>query len=303
MQESKYYMVITPDIPTLKCTIRNGIKFFELIAEPVYQEILPGVFIKGWGYNGSIPGPTIQVYPGDYVNIRVINHLPEATSIHWHGLDVPNKMDGVPDVEPSPRIEPGHYFDYHFRITNPPGTHMYHSHVNVAKQDMLGLLGGFIILDPYERHISKDYLLLMQEWSLVGLDKGKEVSAGKYDLKPFAMDFNMFTINGKSFPSTTPMPVEFNDIVRLRLGAIQINHHPMHIHGHQFIVEKADGNPLADNNRILKNTILVSSGETWDVLFEADNPGVWPFHCHIAHHVSNNFTNGTGGMFTTLVYK
>lgn len=296
-------MVVTPDISSLEYTLINGIKFFELVAEPVSQEILPGVFIKGWGYNGSIPGPTIQVYPGDYVCIRVINHLPEATSIHWHGLDVPNVMDGVPDVEPSPRIEPGHYFDYHFSITNPPGTHMYHSHVNVAKQDMLGLLGGFVILDPQESNINKDYLLLMQEWSLSGLEKGEKVEPGQYNLKPFAMDFNMFTINGKSFPSTTSMRVEYGDIVRLRLGAIQINHHPMHIHGHQFLVEKSDGNPIADNYRLLKNTILVASGETWDVLFKANNPGIWPFHCHISHHISNNLTDGAGGMFTSIVYK
>ncbi|MBD7911586.1 multicopper oxidase family protein [Clostridium cibarium] len=296
-------MVITPDIPTLKYTTRNCIKFFELIAEPVNQEILPGVSIRGWGYNGSIPGPTIQVYPGDYVCIRVINHLPEDTSIHWHGLNVPNVMDGVPDVEPSPRIEPGHYFDYHFRITNPPGTHMYHSHVNVAKQDMLGLLGGFVILDPHEKDINKDYLLLMQEWGLDGLEKGKKIEHGQYNLNPFTMDFNMFTINGKSFPYTTPMSIEYDDMVRLRLGAIQTNHHPMHIHGHQFLVEKADGNPINDMNRVFKNTILVATGETWDVLFKADNPGIWPFHCHISHHMSNNFTDGPGGMLTTLVYK
>ncbi len=227
-------MVITPDISTLEYTMKNGIKYFELVAEPVNQEILPGVFIKGWGYNGSIPGPTIQVYPGDYISIRVINQLPEATSIHWHGLNVSNVMDGVPEVEPSPRIEPGHYFDYHFHINNPPGTHMYHSHVNVAKQDMLGLLGGFVILDPHEINVNKDYLLLMQEWSLSGLQKGEKVKTGQYHLNPFAMEFNMFTINGKSFPSTTPMAIEYGDIVRLRLGAIQINHHPMHIHGINF---------------------------------------------------------------------
>jgi FtsP/CotA-like multicopper oxidase with cupredoxin domain len=296
-------MFVTPDIPSLKYTIHNGVKYFELVAEPVNQEILPGVFIKGWGYNGSIPGPTIEVYPGDYVNIRVHNRLTEATSIHWHGLDVPNVMDGVPDVEPSPRIEPGHFFDYHFRITNLPGTHMYHSHVNVAKQDMLGLLGGFVILDPFERNVNKDYLLLMQEWSLGGLEKGEKVEPGQYELKPFSMDFNMFTINGKSFPSTTPMPVEYGDIIRLRFGAIQTNHHPMHLHGHQFWLEKSDGNPIAPINRLLKNTVLVATGETWDVLFKADNPGIWPIHCHISHHVSNNFTDGTGGMFTTLVYE
>ncbi|WP_243158050.1 multicopper oxidase domain-containing protein [Aminipila terrae] len=112
-------MIITPNINNLPFMIQNGIKYFELIAEPVEQEILPGLFIKGWGYNGSIPGPTIQVKSGDYVNIRVINYLPEPTSVHWHGLDVPNNMDGVPDVEPSPKIRPGEYFDYQFRITNP----------------------------------------------------------------------------------------------------------------------------------------------------------------------------------------
>jgi FtsP/CotA-like multicopper oxidase with cupredoxin domain len=296
-------MVITPDINNLSFKNINGIKYFELTAEPVNQEILPGIFIKGWGYNGSIPGPTIQAYPGDYVNIRVINHLPEATSIHWHGLNVPNVMDGVPAVEPSPLIERGHYFDYHFKITNPPGTHMYHSHVNVVKQDMLGLLGGFVILDPNDKKIDKDYLLLMQEWSLVGLTKGEKVKPGKYDLMPFTMAFNMFTINGKCFPSTTPMLITYDDIIRLRLGAIQINHHPMHLHGHQFLVENSDGNPLPQNDMILKNTILVATGETWDLLFKANNPGIWPFHCHIAHHISNNFTYGTGGMFTTIVYK
>ncbi|MFL0198002.1 multicopper oxidase family protein [Clostridium sp. WILCCON 0269] len=300
-------MVVTPNVPSLKYTTCKGIKCFELSAEPVNQEILPGVFIKGWGYNGSIPGPTIKVYPNDYVNIRVYNGLPEATSIHWHGLNIPNVMDGVPSVEPSPKIMPGHCFDYHFRITNPPGTHMYHSHVNVAKQDMLGLLGGFIILDPKDKNghqcVDKDYLLLMQEWSLAGLDKGKKVEPGSYELRPFTDNFNMFTINGKSFPATTPMPIQYGDIVRLRFGAIQINHHPMHLHGHQFWVERSDGNPIIPSNRILKNTILVATGETWDVLFRANNPGIWPLHCHISHHISNNFTNGTGGMFTTLVYQ
>ncbi|WP_297418151.1 multicopper oxidase domain-containing protein [Clostridium sp.] len=107
----------------------------------------------------------------------------------------------------------------HFKVTNGPETHMHHSHVNVARQDMLGLLGGFVILDPNEenncQYANKDYLLLMQEWSLKDLKKG--------------------------------------DNVRIRFGTIQINHHPMHLHGHKFWVEKADGNPIDPNNRILKN--------------------------------------------------
>ena len=141
-------MVVTPDIPNLPCQTIDGIKYFELTAEPIRRELLPGLFINGWGYNGSIPGPTIQVLPNDDVNIRVINRLPEPTSVHWHGLNVPNVMDGVPDVEPSPKIQPGCYFDYRFRINNPPGTHMYHTHYRTSKQEMMGLGGAFIILEP-----------------------------------------------------------------------------------------------------------------------------------------------------------
>ena len=146
-------------MPNLPFKVQNGIKYFELVAEPGEHEILPGLFIKGWGYNGSIPDPTIQVYPGDYVNIRVYNRLLESASIHWHGLDVPNVMDGVPDVEPSPKIEPGKYFDYHFRITNPPGTHMYHTHFNASMQEMMGLGEAFIILEP-RPSVHKDYFYM-----------------------------------------------------------------------------------------------------------------------------------------------
>ena len=129
-------MVITPGIKDLPYTYDEGIKYFTLIAEEIVWELVDGIFVKAWGYNGSTPGPTIRVFPGDRVCIRVINHLPERTSVHWHGLEVPNIMDGVPPIEPSPYIEPGEYFDYTFTINNPPGTYMYHSHVNVSIQDL-----------------------------------------------------------------------------------------------------------------------------------------------------------------------
>ena len=108
-------MVLTPDIPNLPYRTQNGVKCFELVAEPVKREILPGLYINGWGYNGSIPGPTIQVYSGDCINIRVVNHLPEATSVHWPGLMCP-----IMDVYRNravAKIEPGGYFNYHFKIT------------------------------------------------------------------------------------------------------------------------------------------------------------------------------------------
>lgn len=295
-------MVITPDVPNLPCVEKKGIKYFELVAEPVQREILPGLFIKGYGYNGSIPGPTILVYPGDYVNIRVHNRLPEPTSVHWHGLDVPNVMDGVPDVEPSPLIEPGCYFDYHFKIVNPPGTHMYHTHHNVPRQEMLGLSGGFIILNPGHENIQRDYFIMLGEFAVPDLPMGV-VQPGFYNIDPHADDFNFFTMNGRSFPFVTPLEVCKDQRVRIRLANAHEQAHPIHIHGHQFQVTAVDGNSIQPPARLTRSTVLVASGETWDVEFTAYNPGIWPFHCHIPHHMSNNRTDPSGGMFTTIIYK
>lgn len=255
-------MVITPDISNLSYITKNGIKYFELIAEPVKRELLPGLYINAWGYNGSTPGPTIQVYPGDYVNIRVYNKLPQPTSVHWHGLDIPNVMDGVPDVEPSPKIEPNSYFDYHFKIVNPPGTHMYHTHHVTATQEMMGLGGAFIILNPYEDNfINRDYFIMLQEFKVKGLEMG-EVKKGTYNIDPHTHDFNFFTMNGRCFPYTTPLTVQYNENVRIRLGNIMHDAHPIHIHGHQFLVTASDGNTIPYNSQLIKNTINVASGET-----------------------------------------
>lgn len=296
-------MVITPNIPDLPYRLHNGVKYFELVAEPVKREILPGLYINGWGYNGSIPGPTIQVYSGDCVNIRVINHLPEATSVHWHGLDVPNVMDGVPEIEPSPKIEPGEYFDYRFKVIDPPGTHMYHTHFNASVQQMMGLGGAFIVLGcGNSRSIRHDYFMMLQEFSVKGLITG-EIPQGTYDLDSMSHDFNFFTINGRCFPFVSQLHVKKGEKVRIRLGNFGHDAHPMHIHGHQFVVSAADGNTISVQNRLLKNTINVASGETYDVEFTANNPGSWPFHCHIPHHMSNNMQLTLGGMTTVISYQ
>ncbi len=294
-------MVVSPDLFDLPYEMRQGVKYFELVAEPVERELLPGVWIQGWGYNGSIPGPTIQVYPGDYVNIRVYNALPEATSVHWHGLDIANNMDGVPEVEPSPKIKPGGYFDYHFRIVNPPGTHMYHTHFNVAQQGMMGLAGGLIILDPDGQATERDYFIMLQEFAVKGLPMGV-LRSGCYEVNPLSDDLQFFTMNGRCFPATSPLPVSCGEKVRIRLANPAMKAHPIHLHGQQFTVTATDGNMLNSCAQMQKNTISVASGETWDIEFLANNPGNWPFHCHIPHHAANNMTKQTGGMFTVVQY-
>jgi len=295
-------MVITPDLINLPYKMINDIKYFELVAEPVKRELLPGLFINAWGYNGTTPGPTIQVYPGDYVNIRVYNKLPEATSVHWHGLDVPNMMDGVPEVEPSPRIEQGEYFDYHFRITNPPGTHMYHTHINTSIQEMMGLGGALIILEPYPVKIQRDYFIMLQEFHVKDLKIG-EIRNGTFDIDPMSHDFNFFTMNGRCFPYVSPLEVKYGEHIRIRLGNIMHDAHPIHIHGHQFYVTATDGNAIPISNWLKKNTVNVASGEVFDIEFTSNNPGIWPFHCHIPHHMTNNMAMPMGGMTTKIVYE
>jgi FtsP/CotA-like multicopper oxidase with cupredoxin domain len=288
-------MVITPGVDDLPYIERRGIKHFELVAEPVSREILPGIFIQGWGYNGSIPGPTIKVYPEDCVNIRVYNALNEPTSVHWHGLDIQKSMDDI-------TIYPGEYFDHCFRIVNSSGTHMYHTHFNVAKQEMMGMAGGLIILDSSEaEQCSFDYFLMLQEFAVKGLHMG-ELKQGHFEVEPLSDDLNFFTINGRSFPSTSRLPVRAGERVRIRMANPSMKAHPMHLHGHQFLVVATDGNKMNACGRMLKNTLPVASGETWDIEFIADNPGNWPFHCHIPHHTANNMTPPTGGMFTTIWY-
>lgn len=297
-------MVITPGISDLCCTYENGYKVFELIAEEILWELTDNIFVRAWGYNGSTPGPTIHVFPGDKVLFRVVNHLPVRTSVHWHGLEVPNVMDGVPPIEPSPFIDPGEHFDYKFTICNPPGTYMYHSHVEVPIQDNAGLLGGLIVEDPrmQKRPHYRDYLCLLQEWAVDELPWG-DLTPGIYPLNFVKPMFNFFTINGKCYPNTLPLSVRYGDTVRLRFGNIQMHHHPIHLHGHQFQIVGADGFPVPNTARICKNTILVASGETWDVEFLAVHPGIWPMHCHMPHHVTNNGNPAVGGMFTTVSYE
>ncbi len=181
---------------------------------------------------------------------------------------------------------------------------MYHTHFRTVKQEMLGLGGALIILEPNDScsEIQQDYFIMLQEFKVLGLKMG-EIKSGVYDIDPFSHDFNFFTMNGRCFPFTTPLPVSFGEGVKIRLGNIGMQAHPIHIHGHQFQVVAADGNTIALHSQLKKTTILVASGETWDVKFLANNPGIWPFHCHIPHHMANNMQEEAGGMFTTIIYE
>ena len=154
-KDAAFLPVETPDVPKLPYELENGVKVFHLIAEPVKTEFLPGRPVDAWGYNGSIPGPTIEVVEGDRVRIIVDNHLPELTSMHWHGFKIPIEMDGVPGISQDP-ILPGGRFVYEFTL-HQKGTFFYHSHMPM--QEMMGMIGLFIMHPrrAYRPRISPGY--------------------------------------------------------------------------------------------------------------------------------------------------
>src|SRR5689334_19322649 len=276
--------VETPDVPKLPFTLDNGVKVFHLSAEVVKTTLLPGMReMIGWGYNGSVPGPTIEVNEGDRVRITLHNNLPEPTSIHWHGIETPPAMDGVPFIS-QPMIEPGASFTYEFTL-HQHGTFFYHSHG--AMQQMMGTIGLFIIhpQTPHTPHCDKDFGLILQEFALLPNNPVPNT---------LKMEFNWLTINGKAGPATTPMIVRQGERVRLRMVNLGMDHHPMHMHGHQFYVTGTEGGRVPETAWYPGNTVLVGVAQARDVKFEAVRAGNWMLHCHLPHHMMNNMVSMVG---------
>jgi manganese oxidase len=277
--------VNTPDLATLPFTMDGAVKVFHLIAEPVRQEILPGRVVDLWGYNGSAPGPTIQANQGDRVRVIFDNHLPEPTSIHWHGLEIPEEMDGVPGIGQKP-VAPGGRFVYEFTL-HQEGTYFYHSHM--AMQEMLGMLGAFI-LHPARAHtpaIASDHVILLQEYAILPNNTVPNT---------MSMEYNWLTFNGKAGPAATPMIVRQGARARIRLINLGMDHHPIHLHGFTFAITGNEGGRLPEAQWIRRNTALVGVAQAQDIEFEANTPGNWMLHCHLPHHMMNQMSSNVGTM-------
>lgn len=282
--------------------LERGVKIFELTARPVKWLILPAwrdlpdVRVTAWTYNGQVPGPLIRVTEGDRVRIILKNALPAPTSIHWHGMRVPNAMDGVAEPAITQRpVKPGETFTYEFTVKD-PGTFFYHSHVQTDRQIPAGLAGPFIV-DPKrpERHLDVDYVAMLQEWRV-------DPRTGKtWPAMPAMSEPNFFTTNGKAFPATDTLVVKKGQRVRIRfIGANQFAH-PMHLHGFPFTIVATDGFPVPRGARLTKDTVNVAPGERYDIEFVAEEPGTWIIHCHILHHVTNDDREPGGLLFAVKV--
>ena len=277
--------VVTADIGDLPYAMDGNTKVFHLVAEVVKQQISPIKTIDAWGFNGSAPGPTIQVNQGDRVRVIFENHLPEPTSMHWHGFEDTIQNDGMPGISQDP-VKPGGRFVYEFNI-HQAGTYFYHSHM--AMQEMAGMLGAFIMhpKEPYQPHCDKDFLIHLQEYAVLPSNTVPNT---------MNMEFNWLVFNGKAGPATTPLIVRLGDRVRVRFVNLGMDHHPMHLHGHTFYTTGTEGGRIPEAAWWPGNTVLVGVAQARDVEFVANNPGDWMIHCHLPHHMMNQMSSNAGKM-------
>jgi len=279
---------------TIQPRVEGGVKVYELEAAVTQWNILPWVRVAAYAFNGQVPGPRIRIVEGDHVRIVVRNSLPEPTTIHWHGLVVPNAMDGPAEITQAP-IPPGGTFTYEFAAQQ-AGTFFYHSHAKPDRQQALGLYGALII-DPKQgsSHYDQELVIQLQEWLY---KNGYTFPAMPMD----GMQPNFFTINGKSYPATETVHLRRGEDLLVRfIGSSSGFVHPMHIHGGPFTIVATDGSSVPEGARLVKDTVNVGPGERYDVVWHAREPGRWLLHCHINHHTTNDNREEQGAGGLTLI--
>ncbi len=280
--------VVVPNGTRAPWKMVSGWKVFHLVAEELEHEFAPGLKATVWGYNGSMHGPVLEWVEGDKVRIYVTNRLEAPTTVHWHGLLVPNGMDGVGGLTQR-SISKGETFKYEF-VVKQSGTFMYHSHHDEMTQMGMGLT-GMIVVHPRggARRADRDFVLMLHEWRL-------DVGASRPNPNEMT-EFNLLTLNGRAFPGTEPLVVKTGERVRIRLGNLSaMDHHPIHLHGYNFRIVETDGGAIPASAQWPETTVLVPVGSTRTVEFTADAPGDWAMHCHMTHHVMNQMGHGFPNM-------
>ena len=262
---------------------------YTLEATPLDLEI-GGRKVSTWAYGSGLPGPEIRLKEGETLRVAVRNRLPEGTTIHWHGLPVPNKMDGVPDVT-QPPIGSGETFTYEFEVPV-SGTYMYHSHVGVQLDR--GLYGPLIVEAKREPHsYDREYTLVLDDWldgvngtperelerlrasgsAMSGMGGMENTAGGAPSQWPPDIVYPMYLINGKPPEEPEVLEVRRGQTVRLRLvNPSSSSIYRVALEGHHMRVTHTDGRPVEP---VDVEAIRIGMGERYDVLVEAKNPGVW----------------------------
>lgn len=320
-------------------------KEFELYISVTEQELAPGMKIHTLAFNDMVPGPEIRVQEGDKVRVKFKNLTELNHTVHWHGMHVPWRMDGVPYVTQMP-VMPNQEFIYEFEA-KPYGTHFYHCHWGTLLHMQSGMFGSLIVerktdpikeIFPYEReytllYSAHDVNFIRNEMNGM-LERMKERSYlmqnDRFDAKRFnlfdnkedllaAIDDgyqppyllnrrssadlpvpNWFTVNGKSYPSTSNLLIKSGENIRVRLINAGTENFHLHLHGHDFWMVCDDGIPI--KNPWQRNTVSLSPGKTYDIIIEGNNRGIWTFHDHDTRRVTNNGLY-PGGNLLALVYE
>ncbi len=303
-------VVETPGVAPLGYTLDGDTKVFRLIAQPVTQQITDGKDahpqlsfalsnilgvrlskkkqnLKAWGFNGSTPGPTLEVTEGDRLRVIFKNELPEPSLIRWHGIEHPHELDKSSDRNP---VMPGDYHIYEFTV-HTPGTYLYHSGCSIFKQNRFGLV-GMIIVHPkqYDQPVDRHIALLLQDWHL-----GKSATPNTVNTDP-----NWFTINGLSAPCIPRITLKQHERVRFHIGSLALDSYPLQMHGHTWTLVGTEGGPIKQSAQIDYATLTMNPCTTRTIEFSAWNPGIWPLYALTTHHCTAQEIAAHGGMFTLV---
>jgi len=278
-------MMILAGFEGTEAAATRPVKEFSITVAETEHELYPGgPKIQAWAFNGQVPGPTLRVTEGDVVRVRFTNEHTSNHTLHFHGLNVPNEMDGVAyghlhHLE----VKPGETHIYEF-VADPAGTHMYHCHVNSPQHIDMGMV-GVVIVEPKDKRaepkVDKERVVLLDDW-YVNENGDHEAMAHPAMIH----QANYFTVNGKAFPAVEPITLVQGEKVRVRMINVGYQAHSMHLHGQSFVVTHRDGRPVKVPQE--QDTLLIGPGERYDLVFTATNPGLWLFHCHVVPHVTND---------------
>ncbi|MFN3336504.1 MAG: multicopper oxidase family protein [Thermomicrobium sp.] len=258
--------------------------------------------VRTFTYNGQLPGPELRVREGEALRVVVDNRLPEPTTIHWHGIPVPNAMDGVPGVT-QPAIAPGTQFTYEF-VVPVAGTYFYHTHVGLQLDR--GLYGALIV-EPRQETLSYDreVTLVLDDWldGIAGTpeDALQQLMRGGHDahgmghgtmpmvprmgtmpgmtigsLQEHTPDliYPLYLINGRPVDAPFTFAGKRGELLRLRLiNAASATIFRVALVGHRLRLVQVDGQPIEP---LEGDALRIGMGERYDVLVQLNNPGVWP---------------------------
>lgn len=267
---------------------------FTLTAKESMLHLDDNTMRNAWTYNGTVPGPQLRVKQGETIEILLKNELPEPVTIHWHGLPVPNNMDGIPGVTQN-AVKPGESFTYKFSV-DVPGTYWYHSHQNGVVQVDKGLYGSLVVEPKDAQPVDKDFTLVVDEWTedegmshggdgghgmmnMGGMDMSKmdmsNMEMPMSDAKMMAMMYTIFSVNGKTGEAIQPLSVKEGEKVRIRLVNAGFLSHQLNLQGHEFKIVATDGQPINNPPLVNGQLLNIAPGERYDIEFVANNPGSW----------------------------